>query len=135
MDFVPYLNFDGTCEEAFRFYEKVFGGRIAMKQTYGESPANAHTPAAWHDKLIHVRLEVNGRPLLGSDAPPPHFARAQGLSVTVLLKSAGEAKRVFTQLSEGGTVTMPFDNTFWSPGFGACTDRFGTPWMVNTEPE
>ncbi len=32
---------------------------------------------------------------------------------------------------------MPFEKTFWSPGFGSCIDRFGIPWMVNTgdEPE
>jgi PhnB protein len=24
----PYLNFDGTCEEAFRFYKVVFGGEF-----------------------------------------------------------------------------------------------------------
>jgi PhnB protein len=26
---------------------------------------------------------------------------------------------------------MPFAATFWSPGFGMVTDRFGIPWMVN----
>jgi len=26
---------------------------------------------------------------------------------------------------------MPYQKTFWADGFGMCTDRFGTPWMVN----
>ena len=30
---------------------------------------------------------------------------------------------------------MPFGATFWSPGFGMVTDRFGTPWMVNVVSE
>jgi uncharacterized glyoxalase superfamily protein PhnB len=38
--------------------------------------------------------------------------------------------RVFTALSEGGTVQTPLGETFFSPAFGMCTDRFGTPWMV-----
>jgi PhnB protein len=29
---------------------------------------------------------------------------------------------------------MPFQQTFWSPGFGMCVDQFGIPWMVNYEP-
>ncbi len=28
---------------------------------------------------------------------------------------------------------MPVAETFWSPRFGMCVDRFGTPWMVNAE--
>jgi PhnB protein len=42
------------------------------------------------------------------------------------------AKRVFEQLAEGGATSAPFAATFWSPGFGACTDRFGVQWMVDT---
>jgi PhnB protein len=26
---------------------------------------------------------------------------------------------------------MPYQKTFWAGGFGMCTDKFGTPWMVN----
>ena len=28
---------------------------------------------------------------------------------------------------------MPFQETFWSSGFGMAIDRFGIPWMVNCE--
>ena len=48
-------------------------------------------------------------------------------------KDKAKAERVFNALCEGGDVTMPFAQTFWSPGFGMCVDRFGIPWMVNTE--
>lgn len=48
------------------------------------------------------------------------------------VKSTAEGRRIFDALAEGGQVTMPFGETFWSPGFGMVTDRFGTPWMVNT---
>ncbi len=29
---------------------------------------------------------------------------------------------------------MPLGETFWSPLFGACVDRFGVAWMVNVAP-
>ena len=42
-----------------------------------------------------------------------------------------EAERVFNALADNGSVTMPFQETFWARRFGMCTDRFGIPWMVN----
>ena len=133
MEISPYLVFDGHCAEAFAFYEKVLGGTVVMKQTFGESPAKDHVPPAWADKMIHVRLVVGNEALMGSDAPPPQFAQPQGTSVSITVASPAEAERIFMALSEGGKITMPFGKTFWSPGFGMAVDRFGTPWIVNSE--
>ena len=52
------------------------------------------------------------------------------MCVNCSLADAGEAKRVFDALAEGGQVQVPLGETFFSPAFGMCTDRFGTPWMV-----
>jgi PhnB protein len=133
MEISPYLNFDGRCAEAFRFYERVLGGKIVVMQTHGESPMKEHVPATWHDRILHVRIEVpGGFALMGSDAPPDHFAPAQGMSVSVNVPFA-EGERIFNALAEGGRVAMPFQKTFWAAGFGMLTDRFGTPWMVNSD--
>jgi len=53
--------------------------------------------------------------------------------VSVSIGDAAEGERVFNALAEGGKVTMPFQKTFWSSGFGSTVDRFGIPWMVNCE--
>ena len=55
------------------------------------------------------------------------------MSIGVTKTSEGE--RIFNALSEGGEVKMPFSKTFWAAGFGMCIDRFGIPWMVNSEKE
>ena len=34
-------------------------------------------------------------------------------------------------LAEGGEVTQDLIETFFSPAFGMCVDRFGTPWMIS----
>lgn len=133
MDFTPYLIFDGRCAEAFRFYAECFGGQIVAMQTFGESPAKDHVPAEWHDKVIHTQLVVGERTLMGSDAPPPQYATPQGVSVSINVTSLAEAQRLFDALAQGGRVTMPFGETFWSPGFGMAVDRFGIPWMVNCD--
>jgi PhnB protein len=133
MQITPYLSFNGNCAEAFRFYERCLGGRIEMMHTYGESPMKDQTPPGWENRVMHVHLDVKGQPLFGSDAPPEHFSPAQGMHVSIGLSSFADGERIFRELSEGGMVTMPFEKTFWAPGFGMCVDRFGTPWMVNVE--
>jgi PhnB protein len=132
MQINPYLNFDGKCEEAFNFYEKCFGGKIEFKMTHGESPmAGAHP--GWENKIMHISLRIGDQVLTGSDAPPQYYQKPQGVQVCISLKDPAEAKRIFTALAKDGNVTMPLDKTFWSPAFGMLTDRFGIPWMVNTE--
>lgn len=133
MEITPYLNFNGNCAAAFKFYEKVLGGKIVMMQTHGESPMKEHVPADWRDKVIHARLVVDDKVLMGSDAPPDHYAAPQGLYVSVSVPSPADAERIFKALAENGKITMPFEKTFWSAGFGMLVDRFGTPWMVNCE--
>ena len=133
MEISPYLNFDGTCADAFRLYHRVLGGTIAIMQTHGESPMKEQVPPGWRDRILHVRLEfANGFALMGSDAPPDHFAPAQGMSVSINVPVA-EGERIFRELSDGGQVAMPFQKTFWAAGFGMFVDRFGTPWMINSE--
>jgi PhnB protein len=133
MELTPYLNFNGDCAEAFSFYERVLGGKIVMMQTHGESAMKDQTAPDWHDKVLHARLVVDGKMLMGSDAPPDGYVAPQGLFVSVSVKSAADGERIFKALTDGGTVNMPLQTTFWSPGFGMAVDRFGTPWMVNTE--
>jgi PhnB protein len=47
---------------------------------------------------------------------------------------AADANRVFDALGEGGKVTQALQETFFSPAFGMCVDRFGTPWMIVAAP-
>jgi len=56
MQLNPYLNFDGCCEAAFKFYEKVLGGKIEAMMPHAGSPMEPHVPAEWRDKIMHARL-------------------------------------------------------------------------------
>jgi len=133
MQIAPYLFFDGQCAEAFRFYERVLGGKIEFMQTVGESPARDEMAADQHDTIIHVSMTVGGQRLMGSDAPPPHFEQPQGFSISLGIEEPADAERIFNELSEGGQVRMPLQKTFWAARFGMCVDRYGTPWMVSCE--
>lgn len=133
MQMTPYLNFDGQCEEAFRFYARVLGGTIETMQTHGDSPIAEHVPPHWHDRILHARLVVGDAVLMGSDMPPDEEATPRGMAVSLQVPDAAEADRIFSALAEGGSVRMPLDKTFWAERFGMLVDRFGIPWMVGTE--
>ena len=133
MEFNPYLNFNGQCAAAFKFYEQCFGGTITFMQTFGESPMKDQVPADWQDKIMHTTLTVGTRTLMGADAPPTQYAVPQGITVSISIADPAEAERIFTALADGGNIGMPFQKTFWSQGFGMAVDRFGIPWMVNCE--
>jgi PhnB protein len=133
MQLNPYLSFDGRCEAAFKFYEKALGGKIVAKMTYGETPMKEQSPAELHGKIAHIRMSIGDTLLMGSDSPPNRYEPAKGITVMLGIDTPGEAERVFKELSEGGTVTMPIEETFWARRFGMLTDQFGIPWMVNCE--
>jgi PhnB protein len=133
MQLNPYLTFDGQCEAAFKFYEKVLGGKIEAMMTYGSSPMAEQTPADWRNKIMHARLTVGDKMLMASDAPPDRREAMKGFSVTISLDDPGQAERIFHALSENGTVQMPIQQTFWAARFGMLVDQFGTPWMINCE--
>ena len=133
MQLNPYLVFNGNCEAAFRFYEKVLGGKIEAMLPHEGTPAAEHVPPEWRNKIMHARLSVGDKVLMGSDAPPDHYEAMKGFSVTLGIDRPAEAERIFHALAEKGTVRLPIQETFWAARFGMLVDQFGTPWMINCE--
>lgn len=131
----PYLYFSGQCEEAFKFYEKLLGGKIEVMMPHEGTPAADHAPAEWRKKILHARLTIGNQVLMASDAPPGHQHTPQGFSVSVSVKEPAEAERIYKALAENGKVNMPLQETFWAQRFAMLVDRFGIPWMVNCEKE
>jgi PhnB protein len=129
----PYLTFNGQCEAAFKFYEKCFGGKIAMMMKFGESPMAEQTTPEWRNKIVHVRMEVGDDIVMGSDAPPDRYQEPKGVHVSLSVDKPADADRIFHALAEKGAVQMPIQKTFFAERFGMVVDRFGIPWMINCE--
>jgi PhnB protein len=123
--------FNGQCEEAFKFYERCFGGKL-MLLTYGDSPEAQRVPPEWLGKIVHTTLTIGDNILQGADVLPGHYEKPKGFSVMLSIEELPEAERIYHALAENGTVLMPMQKTFWSPGFAAVVDRFGTPWEIST---
>ena len=132
MAFHPYLNFGGNCREAFTRYQEIFGGELTLLPM-SEMPSDQPLPADQADLMLHAALTFDGHLLMASDDPTGNFDGVRGMHVNYSVTEVAEAERVFEALADGGQVTMPMAETFWSPRFGMCVDRFGTPWMVNAE--
>ena len=130
MEITPYLNFDGSCREAFAFYAATLGGTIEGMMTYGDSPAREHSSPEMYDMVMHARLTARGAVLMGSDGPSHMQEKPQGFWVTIGLDDAEEGERIFGALSDGGKVVTPYAPTFWGV-FGMTVDRYGIPWMIN----
>jgi PhnB protein len=133
MNLNPYLNFDSNCEEAFNFYAKVLGGKIVAMIRTSDTPMKGQGQADRQHKIMHARMMVGDTILMGSDAAPEYYQKAQGLTVTLNIPDAAEAERVYAELSAGGTVQMAIQETFWATRFATFADKYGTPWMVNCE--
>ncbi|PTT86700.1 VOC family protein [Pseudomonas sp. HMWF031] len=130
----PYLIFNGDCKAAFTFYAQSLQGQIEAMMTFGETPVGEQMPKDLHNLIIHTRLLVGDQVLMGSDTTPDRpVDDMSGCSISLNIDSIAEAERVFTALSEGGSVQMPLDATFWAARFGMLVDRFGVSWMVNCE--
>jgi PhnB protein len=127
----PYLVFNGDCETAIKFYQQTLGGEITMMMTHAGTPMEAHVPKEWQGKILHASLKIGDTVLMGSDAPPDRYEKPKGFSVSLVLEDTGAAERIFTTLSEGGSVQMPIQQTFWAARFGMLVDKFAIPWMIN----
>lgn len=139
MSFHPYLFFTGTCRDAFTRYQEIFGGELELMpmsavppDAAAQAPEGAMPPGS-EDLIMHAALTVGGELLMASDDPTGDGGPMKGVAVSYSAGDAGEVKRIFDALADGGTVTMPVGETFWSPAFGMCTDRFGVPWMVGVD--
>lgn len=133
-----YLNFPGNAEEAFNFYKSVFGGEFqgGISRMGEVPPQEGQPPLSETDKnlVMHVALPIlGGHMLMGTDATEsmglPKVMFGNNVYINLQPDTRAETDRLFTALSQGGTVEMPLQDMFWGDYFGSCTDKFGVQWM------
>lgn len=128
---VPYLFFQGNCEEAMKFYQSCFGGELSL-QRFGDTEMPVE-----HDhrvKIMHGELKTENVQILFSDgAPHKEITFGDNVQLSITLDNSDEQDRVFEALSEDGEVTMPLEETFWGARYGMLKDKYGVRWMLNCE--
>src|SRR6476469_9654112 len=114
-----YLNFGGRCEEAVEFYRKALGAELRMMMRFKEAPEKqSDLPECFQDKVMHASLQIGETVLMASDGRCEGPQTFEGFSLSITAGDEAEAERIFAALGEGGLVTMPLEQVFWSPKFG-----------------
>src|SRR5436309_2199682 len=134
-----YLTFNGNCEEAFKFYQSVFGGQIPYMGRYKDMPpadiGNMKLKPGDEEKIMHMSLLISKETMLmGSDVGgewSSNYSKGTNFSISINTDSREKSDKFFNGLSAGGTVGMPMQKTFWGDYFGTFTDKFGINWMVS----
>ena len=133
---IPYFVMNGNAREAIQFYEKALDGQVLFSQSFGEMPENPDfpLPAEAKELVSHATIKVGETELMFSDTFPgqPHQS---GNQVTICLSTddADQARKMFDALQQDGQVTMPLQETFFSPAYGSVTDKFGVNFQIFTE--
>ncbi|HEV8397399.1 MAG TPA: VOC family protein [Vicinamibacterales bacterium] len=128
MEMYTYVNFAGTCREAFRYYEQHLGGKVGMMMTHADAPGPTRLGPEWKDAVLHARISIAGTELAGADIPAAQPMRSAYLSLNV--DSDADAEHLFAALADGGEVLMKMEETFFASRFGQVRDRFGINWMI-----
>jgi len=134
----PYLMMNGNANEAIQFYSKVLGAEVLFNQTFGEMPENPEFPLPEEAKNLvsHAMLKIGESDLMFSDNFPGQQSQiGNQVTICITVKDADKSKQIYEALLEGGEVKMPFQETFFSPGYGIVTDKFGITFQIFTEGE
>lgn len=133
---IPYLVMNGNAKEAIQFYQKALDAQVLFSQSFGEMPENPEfpLPAEAKDLVSHATIKVGETEVMFSDTFPgqPHQIGNQ-VTICISTNDADQAHRIFEALQEGGQVTMPLQETFFSPAYGNLTDKFGVSFQIFTE--
>jgi PhnB protein len=130
---MPYLFFNGRCEEALEYYRKTLGAEIQMMMRFKDSPEPASCPDGAQppaDKVMHACVKVGNGAMMASDGMEYGEPRFAGFSLSYEAKDEADARRRFDALAKDGQVQTPMAETFFAKAFGAVQDKFGVSWMV-----
>ena len=138
MQMNPYLNFNGNTEKAFNFYKSIFGGDFAVVMRFKDNPQCSEISEDDKNRVMHIALPIaGGGMLMASDTLESLGQKlniGNNLYISISPETREEADRLFSGLSDGGTVEMPMADMFWGY-FGCFADKFGVQWMLNVSNE
>ena len=127
-----YLNFDGNCEEAMLFYKDILDGEFQVLMRYKDGPPEYCKPEI-ENKIMHLTMTFgNGCELKASDDFHKPIRKGNNFHVSVLADDEEQGYAIFNGLSDGATITMPYNEVFWGGKFGSLIDKFGVQWMVSS---
>ena len=129
MHVIPYVFFDGRCEEALDFYRKAIGVVPGMMMRFGESPEQGGMKAP-PEKVMHAEFNLGDTTVFCSDGWAQGKPKFEGFALAIAAEDKSDCEKKFNALAEGGEVTQPLIETFFATSFGMLKDKFGVQWML-----
>jgi PhnB protein len=129
MHVIPYIFFDGRCEEALNFYKEAIGVAPGMMMRFGESPDQEGMKAA-KDKIMHAEFRLGESTVFCSDGWAQGNPKFEGFALAIAADNKADCEKKFNALAAGGEVTQPLIETFFAQSFGMLKDKFGVQWML-----
>lgn len=130
----PHINFNGNAEEAFLFYQSVFGGEFTQIIRFKDLGPEFEVSASEVDKIMHIGLPI-GRSILMANDVPERMGKVNEnehrSKIAVTTESVAEADTMFRALSKDGTVEIPGDATNDKQYFAMFRDKYGIEWMIS----
>ena len=125
----PFLMFEGTAEEAMRFYVTLFqDSEVKHMERYGSGERGKE------GSVKRADFTIAGQDVICIDSPVQHaFTFTPAVSLFVECESEGELDAAFAQLSAGGAILMSPGNYGFSTKFAWVNDRFGVSWQINLQ--
>lgn len=131
----PWINFNSNAEEAFTFYQSVFGGPFTNIIRFKDL-ASDEFPVPEHEeqKIMHIALSIgNGSQLIGNDVPEfmGKVSESENRSkIFVTAESKEAADVLFNGLSAGGNIEGPMGDSPWGTYAGMFRDKYGIEWII-----
>ncbi len=126
---IPYLNFNGDCEEAIHLYMEIFGGETFYLSRW--SKLNTQDPERF-GKVLHVEFRVGDTHMSATDS----FKRKgtdTSIKLMVHMDDPQKASATCDLLSRNGKIISPLE-PHPAPddgGMGALIeDPFGYFWII-----
>jgi PhnB protein len=137
---ITYLNFFEQAEEALLRYQQVLGGEFTGKgiQRFGDTPMPPGVPPLSESdkgKVLNAEFTLpGGHVIMATDALASMGHKMEygmNMHINLVPSSRAETERIFSELSEGGTIRMPLMEMFWGSLFASFVDKYGINWMLN----
>ncbi len=135
----PWINFNGNAEEAFEFYQSVFGGEFSSLVRFGDlASAEFEVSEKEARKIMHIALPIgDGQALIANDVPEfmGRVSESENRSkISISAESKEDADRLFAGLSAGGTIEGPMGDSPWGTHAGMFRDKYGIEWIIEFDP-
>lgn len=126
----PFLFFHSRFEEAAHLYAAALGGKVGPIHRRCACAA----PEEDSEAVQYTEVLVGGQRLVQMYSCAQESTYSE-FTVSLDLLTIEQVATCFNALTEGGTITLTFAPSYFSPGFGMLVDKFGVTWMVNAIPQ